>query len=67
MGESWCPQRLEVSDSLDLKLQVVMNLMMWVLGTELRSSGSAIHTLTNEPSLQLLLQVLNMCADSTKQ
>lgn len=34
MGESWCPQRLEVSDSLDLELQVVVNLMIWVLGTE---------------------------------
>lgn len=45
MGESWCPQRLEVSDSLDLKLQVVMNLMMWVLGTELRSSAGTVGVL----------------------
>lgn len=45
MGESWCPWRLEVSDLIDLKLQVVVNLTMWVLGTKFRSSAGTVGAL----------------------
>lgn len=41
--------------SLELELQAIMNLLTWVLGTQVRFSARAMHTLTTEPSLQLLV------------
>lgn len=44
-----CRDQKEATDSLKLELWVIVNLLMWVLGTELCSSASL---LTAEPSLQ---------------
>lgn len=39
--------------SLELGLQVVVSLLTWVLGTEIRSSARAVCDLKTELSLQL--------------
>lgn len=39
----WCPA--EVTEFLQLEVQAVVSRLMWVLGTELRSSRRAEHTL----------------------
>lgn len=55
---SQCLWRLEEDiRSLQLELQVVVGYQMWILGTELRSSGSCKHSRA-EPSLQVLCSTL---------
>jgi hypothetical protein len=52
-GEYRCLQR---SDSLKFKLLAVVNSLMWVLGTEIRSPVRTVYTDTLEPALALPLQ-----------
>lgn len=50
----WCPQRPEeASDTLELDL----HLMMWVLGTALRSYRRAVITPTSESFLLTLVSI----------
>lgn len=38
------PWRPELSDSLELKLQIVVSPLTWVLGTDLGSSGRSVNS-----------------------
>lgn len=42
-----------MSNPLELELQIGESHPPWILGTELRSSAGAVHTVNPEPSLQL--------------
>lgn len=55
VGESMCLQRPDVPEPLNLGLQAVVSLMMWMLGTEPASSGSTFNLWVT--SLALILFV----------
>lgn len=45
--ECRCPQRTEASDPLEVRLQVVVSHLTWVLGTDLGSSGGTARSLNH--------------------
>lgn len=48
MREDTCRGQSRASDPLELELEVVVTLLMWVLGTHFGSSARAIHTLNHQ-------------------